>query len=803
MDNPTDVVDGVANSPVPVPVLTSTKDPDEAPESPVVPTVDSTKNDAEPKSTENEGKKREFKTKSQLWEEKQQKIPKVVDVKWLDFEHFKNRYHPDEGLEIIEVLRGHQYLPYEITKEQHRRKYSKKWDTRSMKSRVGSDSTWIQRVRIQSPQILLLLSRLTGHDDTWSYNKPRVFFRPFRTFYYFLPQVKKCLKLLEKKWAKAEAQEDVHPTSPVERPQNKPFADVKTEGVDEEENKRNNAGDISDAESDDGYARRADSGSVDPEDAIAGDITDSVTGLRHIRKYVQFVEENIMPLWEKAATTTHRKVRFLDLWMYFIPGELLYAPPKPDSSGSIRVKIYQTAWRLSSNGLYSVLDYNPDDWQSVTERKLELFAYYIDYNGFSYGPVEWKYLIDYYEGEKDITTLEIYPMRFVKDSEKMKAKLHEQGKTFQKVITEKHLYYDGWTLTHGPDGDPDSENSKSDNRRNPEHIDGEVIIDFVEGYKAMSFIKEPSFYEYSFDDSDWPTGDDALVIQCWENGPRSELLEEVKEIMQCNEYFANYLKSRHKKQSKLLQTWETTNITQIEGDDLALLPRRAVAYAFRERKFVMIDIESLKNVPPPQNVFGDLKIDDQHKRMVKSLVKSHFQKQKLQKQHPSAGFNQDLIRGKGSGLFVLLHGVPGVGKTATAEAVAQANKKPLFAITCGDLGISPKEVDNSLRDIFRLAHLWDCVLLLDEADIFLTRREHNDLKRNALVSVFLRVLEFYSGILFLTTNRVGILDEAFKSRIHVSLYYPPLSKKQTLAIFGVNIRRLQAIEEEKRKLQTD
>jgi len=43
-------------------------------------------------------------------------------------------------------------------------------------------------------------------------------------------------------------------------------------------------------------------------------------------------------------------------------------------------------------------------------------------------------------------------------------------------------------------------------------------------------------------------------------------------------------------------------------------------------------------------------------------------------------------------------------------------------------------VDESLREIFRLAHLWDCVLLLDEADVFLSRREVYDLKRNALVS---------------------------------------------------------------------
>ncbi|TVY45132.1 hypothetical protein LSUB1_G000711 [Lachnellula subtilissima] len=468
--------------------------------------------------------------------------------------------------------------------------------------------------------------------------------------------------------------------------------------------------------------------------------------------------------------------------------------------------MYQTAWRLYSKMLDTVLDDNPDDFQPIGQpranRELCLFAYYIDYNGHSYGPVERTWEIKYYEGEKDITTLEIYPMRFLKDCDKMKTKLHVQGIAFQRVIRKRHLYYDGWTLAHGPTGNGQGGDSDSESERNdPEHIEGDVIIDFVEGYKAKTSIKMPTFLDSPMDDSDWPTGDDALLIRCFKDGPQSEILGEIKEITQRNELVGNYLKSRHKKQSKLLQTWEATYVTELEEDDLILLPRRAVAYAFRERKFVMLDVEVLHDVPAPKNVFGDLKIDGEHKRMVKSLVKAHFRKQNLQKDQPNAGLNQDLIRGKGSGLFILLHGVPGVGKTATAEAVAQANKKPLFVITCGDLGFSPKEVDSSLRDIFRLAHLWDCVLLLDEADIFLTRREHNDLQRNALVSVFLRVLEYYSGILFLTTNRVGILDEAFKSRIHVSLYYPPLSKEQTLAIFEVNIRKLYDIEKEKQELQ--
>ena len=126
-----------------------------------------------------------------------------------------------------------------------------------------------------------------------------------------------------------------------------------------------------------------------------------------------------------------------------------------------------------------------------------------------------------------------------------------------------------------------------------------------------------------------------------------------------------------------------------------------------------------------------LKIDNNHKDIVRTLVKVHLEKQSRQRQQNTVGLNQDLFQGKGSGLIILLHGV---GKTATAEAVAQANKKPLFVITSDDLGFTPKEVDVALRGIFRLAYLWDCVLLLDEAEIFLARQNVNELKRNALVS---------------------------------------------------------------------
>ena len=86
------------------------------------------------------------------------------------------------------------------------------------------------------------------------------------------------------------------------------------------------------------------------------------------------------------------------------------------------------------------------------------------------------------------------------------------------------------------------------------------------------------------------------------------------------------------------------------------------------------------------------------------------------------------------------------------------------------------------------------MLLLDEADVFLEERSMADLQRNSLVAgddttilsctkratnmqlVFLRILEYYDGILILTSNRVGSFDEAFKSRIQVALHYESLTK---------------------------
>lgn len=85
-----------------------------------------------------------------------------------------------------------------------------------------------------------------------------------------------------------------------------------------------------------------------------------------------------------------------------------------------------------------------------------------------------------------------------------------------------------------------------------------------------------------------------------------------------------------------------------------------------------------------------------------------------------------------------------------------------------------EKLEAQLPLIFQRADKWNAVLLLDEADVFLEQRSLHDVHRNALVSVFLRELEYYHGIMFLTTNRVSQIDDAIASRIHLPLKYKSL-----------------------------
>lgn len=208
-------------------------------------------------------------------------------------------------------------------------------------------------------------------------------------------------------------------------------------------------------------------------------------------------------------------------------------------------------------------------------------------------------------------------------------------------------------------------------------------------------------------------------------------------------------------------------------DEQCLLASALVrGFSFNEKKWVDMFVDNLTPVKWNEQCFDQLVLQARQKKLVQALVTEHISN--------TSDFD-DIVKGKGKGLVLVLHGPPGVGKTLTAECVAERCQRPLYVVSSGDLGTDSSTLDERLSRILDMASTWRAVLLIDEADVFLERRSLHDMERNALVSIFLRVLEYYQGILFLTSNRVDTFDDAFKSRIHVPLKYTGLdasSRKQ-------------------------
>lgn len=473
----------------------------------------------------------------------QKRTPKKININWCNFETFKNRFSRDEGFDIIEVLAGHtDHLAKEITMERAKRR--RKNPARAKHTSEG-DSKFIHRVRIQSPSILHLLSRLTAQDD-WNIEESRTFLRPFQTFYYSLPLVNQALDIMERRHNERNGNTDKAVTETL--------ATSKVNSI-----SRAQTFDQTQVDADP-LQRMSLPSDLDVEE-IASGISDIATAVQHIRLYVRFVEDHIVPMWKEAAGTTKQKVRFTDLPMYYRPGDVLFEPQNIDDgsekakSGSTSTHVFQNFWKLCFTTVQEwEADPPNDNGQDIKKQSFILSSYHIDWDGERYGPADSRSTINGYEGEKDIRSFFLYPLRYATEATKMREDLQRRSAKFISFVEKKHLYYDGWTLIHHTySADVD----KDERRQNVEHIEGEIMIDFKEGFQSdAEFVKpdlgtpaEPRGFSSSGRDYN-------LEIKCYSDSARTQLLGELIETIQTSERFDVLQSVKIRRQDKVLRVFE-------------------------------------------------------------------------------------------------------------------------------------------------------------------------------------------------------------------------------------------------------
>ncbi|KAK7956408.1 uncharacterized protein PG986_005630 [Apiospora aurea] len=416
-----------------------------------------------------------------------------------------------------------------------------------------------------------------------------------------------------------------------------------------------------------------------------------------------------------------KKATFDMLWKLYKPGMVVYTE-KDGVKLACRVKLL-----IWSHG--SVIKAGPDD----PYQRIEVVLWYLDHDGRYINRRSQAVSIHRYHGEKSILELPVYPETFMTDWQNERRKRIERGQRFMRLITKGHSYcdYNGAVSI-------DAENPY--NTQKHQAYAGKVIVDPEQHYRESGSSKG----------THWLDEGDVR-----ENAVGAELRQFIK-----------------------LNPTEPTNNNSADAippsfgeDQLFLLPEWIRGFTMSthgNRKWVWLHVDHVNTYEPDRDLVNTIALDDKDIQLLKAMT--HFPEQDDNLWSP------ERIESKGKGRAIILHGPPGLGKTYTAECIAAWSGRPLLRLTCAELGVDPGKLEVQLSAYLNRAERWKAIVLMDEADVYMTNRlEHNDSKEIGIVSVFLRALEYFSGIIFLTTNRIRVIDSAIINRAILIMEYKPLT----------------------------
>ncbi|KAH7077666.1 hypothetical protein BKA63DRAFT_489217 [Paraphoma chrysanthemicola] len=455
-------------------------------------------------------------------------------------------------------------------------------------------------------------------------------------------------------------------------------------------------------------------------------------------------EQPSVPIKECQARWESRipSVTFATCWLLLQPGTDVYVR---EDDGSLNAYVIDTVIGGvgEKDGRKTSTTYVVNTWN-------------LAYDGECIGPTERSVTIKVFDNERDITSLPVFPVRFIDDTDEglQRNRLIARGKNYFRYSQHpSFLEYSGTGLLKG---------AKKYKR-------SRVVVEHAT-LPWGGFVLQPSLIHHIPEIDATRIRESVRIPHC-----------ECKECTTSVESQETYEQDKFHDYYTMVPS-ESVHPTEHQ---YMLMASHMFAFILKDRTYDLLDVEELNEPDMAENAIENLVMGNDDKELIKAVAKIYTDSSQ------SNLFSADFIHGKGEGQIILLHGPPGTGKTLTAESVAEFTRRPLLSITAADLGHEPEALERSLLNYFKRASDWDAIVLLDEADVYLERRTFHDLKRNSIVSVFLRALDYFQGILFLTTNRVGHFDEAFMSRIHLSLGYDKLDNAARVKIWDNLFKKLK------------
>ncbi|KAL3293147.1 AAA family ATPase [Colletotrichum asianum] len=507
--------------------------------------------------------------------------------------------------------------------------------------------------------------------------------------------------------------------------------------------------------------------------------------LKYLDKDYAHIKKSLYPMLENGLIT------FELLWALFKPNTLVYTTTYGTADEPRIFKVEQTERHNSMmKGEFYWVD-----------------GKYFEFDGKQFGHGSFSEEIGEFRGAKKITSLKAYPLDYHKDKETVVTTLIERGKKFVKLGGVHYQSHEGLAYYKKKKSvikvninsrvmvDP-----AIHRRINPNYQVSAVRPkdhDILSDDEAQDDDSQKDSDEAGCCDSDSDACEKMVVKVVKDDKgnarmvriPKSEVEDEnasEQPLVRLEDGGDNNEGDVKTPATSSKSTEDAKEVPEFSDEEYLIASPVVLGFSFSEKLWLEFTVSGIKDIQWNESAYESLVLEPKQKDIVQALVESH-------KYHASKSID-DVIQGKGKGLVAVLHGPPGTGKTLTAEGISELLKCPLYMVSAGELGTDSRILEQELQKILDICHAWGAILLLDEADVFLEKRNLHEISRNALVSIFLRQLEYFQGILFLTTNRVETFDDAFQSRIHIALRYESLTVKAKKKIFKIFIERVRVME---------
>ncbi|RSL44966.1 hypothetical protein CEP54_014468 [Fusarium duplospermum] len=419
----------------------------------------------------------------------------------------------------------------------------------------------------------------------------------------------------------------------------------------------------------------------------------------HCREKIQQalkVEENdILRAELQLLFITNGYIEFEWLWAIFPPGELVVIENVSASDVPIQW------WAVIKAFEFRTLDSGVQVWA--------LTVFHTGFNGLRLGRTETELTFPAFSNNIGITRLPAYPLKFCNEEIRVKQEAIRRGRSHETYCLASSRSKEapiGTPMWHA--GPVWTERERDDRRGcrimdNPSGtVRGRVIVDFEGFFEHSPTFRESLDFGTNQDDDD-DNDDDSY--------------RDYRRRMLMRSYTA----------TSITQLGASLTMSSLSEDELLTCPPLVPAYSFTSRQWCFVFIDELSPIEWKPQIFEQLQIDEDMKDALQGLVRGYS---------THAVLFDDFIEGKGRGLVFLLHGPPGCGKTMTAESISESLKKPLYHVSGGELGASVESIQDAPETAFERATRWDTILLLDDTDAFLARRDGADIERNSLIAAF-------------------------------------------------------------------